>query len=332
MTKGILLRAISLMPARPEAYFLLSRLYEVNKDWQESYSFAIIGQKFNEDHPKLRTNVDYPGKYALIFEQAVAAWWVGLFDESIHLLKELKKDPTMLPVYIAAVNNNLQNLAGTVWRDPLTYYGSMYERLRIKFDGSRTIEQNYSQAYQDMFVLSILNGKRDGVFFEIGCGDPVHGNNTKLLEEWGWKGTSIDLDPNMTAKFSKERRSFVITGDATRLDYDALIDKDYDYLQIDIDPALNSLNALLRIPFEKHRFAVVTFEHDDYCSPGIKERSRQYLQSHGYVLVIGDVAPDHYNSFEDWWVHPALVDPKNVEKMRDSRECTKKADLCMLLH
>lgn len=331
ITKGILLRAVSMKPDRPEAYFLLSRLYEVNKDWQEAYSFAVMGQRLSDNHPKLRTNVDYPGQYALIFEQAVSAWWIGLFDESVHLFKQLKKDPTMLPIHITSVQNNLRNLEGTVWRDPLTYYGSMYERLRVKFLGSRTIDQNYSQAYQDMFVLTMLDGKRNGSFFEIGCGDPTFGSNTKLLEEWGWSGVSIDSDQAATAKFAGERRSTVITDDATKLDYDDLIDKDYDYLQIDIDPALNSLNVLLRIPFERRRFAVITFEHDDYCSPKIKERSRRYLLSHGYVLVVGDIAPDRYNSFEDWWVHPDLVDPKIVAKMRDSVEGVKRADQYMLL-
>lgn len=333
LTKGILLRAISLIPERPEAYFLLSRLYEVNRDWQEAYTFSIMGQKLSLDHPRLRTNVDYPGRYALVFEQAVAAWWIGLFEESIHLFKQLKKDPTMLPIHIVAVQNNLKNLGGEgeIWRDPLTYYATMYERLRVKFPGARTIERNYSQCYQDMFVLTMLDGKKGGLFFEIGCGDPSFGNNTKLLEEWGWKGVSIDIDPDVTSKFAQERKSYVITADATKLDYRMLIDKDYDYLQIDVDPALNSLEVLFRIPFEEHRFAVITFEHDDYCSAGIKERSRKYLKSHGYVLVVGDIATDRYNSFEDWWVHPELVSSQNIDKMQDSRPETKRADLYMLM-
>jgi tetratricopeptide (TPR) repeat protein len=109
MTKGILLRAISLKPERPEAYFLLSRLYEVNKDWHEAYSFAVMGQRTDEDLPKLRTDVDYPGKYALIFEQAVAAWWIGLWDESVRLLKQLQVT-AMLPIYHTAVKKNLENI------------------------------------------------------------------------------------------------------------------------------------------------------------------------------------------------------------------------------
>ena len=325
--KGILLRAISLLPDRPEAYFLLSRLYEVNKDWHESYSFAVMGQRLNDPAVKLRTNVDYPGRYALVYEQAISAWWIGLFDESIHLLRQLKKDPTMLPIHIVSVQDNLWRLQGTLWRDPPTYCASMYERLRVKFPGSRNIERNYSQVYQDMFVLTMLNGKRDGSFFEIGCNDPTRSNNTKLLEEWGWTGVSIDYNPEMTAKFAKERNSMVITGDANKLDYNELITKDYDYLQVDVDPAMNSLNVLLKIPFETRRFAVITFEHDDYLSPdsGVRERSRQYLESHGYILVAGDIAPRKYDNFEDWWVHPDLVDPKIVEKMR-SGDGTKKAD------
>jgi SAM-dependent methyltransferase len=325
-----LLRAISLIPERPEAYFLLSQLYERAKDWQEAYSFAVMGQRLGENHPKLRTNVEYPGKYALIYEQAISAWWIGLFDESLHLFRQLSKDTTMLPIHTLSVKNNLQNLAGTVSRKRLTYCGSMHDRLRSKFSDSQIIEQNYSEAWQDMFVLTMLNGKRNGTFFEIGCGDPVLSSNTKLLEEWGWTGISIDANPELTAKFAKTRGSTVITGDATALNYEKLIQKDYDYLQIDVDPAMNSLNTLLRIPFDKCRFAVITFEHDDYQSSGIKERSRQYLLSHGYTMVVGDIAPNRYDSFEDWWVHPDLVDPKIVAKMRDNREGTKKADCYML--
>ena len=129
---------------------------------------------------------------------------------------------------------------------------------------------------------------------------------------------------------TRMRRARVITGDATRLEYDALVEKDCDYLQIDIEPPLASLGVLLRMPLEKRRFAVVTFEHDDYGSPGIKQRSRQYLRSHGYVLVVGDIAPDRYNNFEDWWVHPELVGARILEKMRDTSEGAKRADDYML--
>jgi len=332
IVKGLLLRAISLVPDRPEAYFLLSRLHETLSEWHEAYTFAMMGQRLNEPQVRLRTNVDYPGRYGFVFEQAVSAWWIGLFDESLHLLRQLQKDPTMLPVHILAVQDNLNRLEGTVWRNPLTYYNWMYERLRVKFPGAREIQQNYSQVLQDMFVLTMLNGKRGGTFFEIGCNDPDRLSNTKLLEEWGWTGTSIDRNPEFTAKWEGRRKATVITADARQLDYDALIQHDYDYLQIDIEPELQSLTALLKLPLEKRRFAVITFEHDDFHSADkVRDRSRNYLKSHGYVMVVGDIAPDYHDNFEDWWVHPELVDAKMIEKMRDSRDGAKRADRYMLM-
>ena len=332
-SKGIFLRAISLLPERPEAYFLLSHLYEVDKEWQEAYTFAVMGAgaAYKWSGEKLRTNVGYPGAYAFTFERAVAGWWIGLYDESLHLLRQLKKNQTMLPEHVSAVQENLNRLAGTVHHDPLTYHSSMYERLRVKFPGARDIKRNYSQMCQDMFVLTMLNGKRNGAFLEIGCGDPVDGSNTKLLEEFGWKGISIDVVPDLSEKFSKQRTCSFIAADATQMDFNALVQHDYDYLQIDIEPPLASLQTLLKIPLDKNRFAVITFEHDDYRSSEIKERSRAYLRSHGYVMVVGDIAINQYESCEDWWVHPDLVDPKIVSRMLESREGTKKADDYMLL-
>ena len=34
---------------------------------------------------------------------------------------------------------------------------------------------------QDMFVLTVLNGKTNGTYLEIGSGDPFIGSNTALL-------------------------------------------------------------------------------------------------------------------------------------------------------
>ena len=329
MCKGILLRAISLDPLRPEAYFLLSRLYEEDKNWQESYTFAVMGQRLRGEVSRLRTNVDYPGNYGLIFEQAVSAWWIGLYDESLYLLRGLKKNPDMLPIHITAVNINLARLEGTVSHDSLIYYNEMYERLRVKFTGSQGIKQNYSQLCQDLFVLTMLDGKRNGTFLEIGCGDPLFGSNTKLLEEFEWTGVSIDIEQRHGGEFAKQRTCSFIAADATQMDFDTLVSHDFDYLQIDIEPPLNSLCVLLRIPFYKHRFGVITFEHDAYRSTGVRERSRNYLRSLGYVLVVGDIAINRYDSCEDWWVHPSLVDPELLKRMLDRTEGTKKADQYM---
>ena len=334
--KGIFLRAASLLPQRPEAYYLLSRVYEHCKDWQESYTWAVLGETLIEEPlKKLITNVEYPGKYALTFQRAIAAWWIGLWDESLYLLRQLDKNPNMLEVYRVMTKNNLINLGGTQNKTPILYYDSLYEHLKVKFKGAINIEQNYSQCYQDMFVLTMLNGKQNGKFLEIGCADPFYGNNTALLEKsFEWTGISIDYDKSQIDKWSNVRTATTVCDDATKINYEEILKeyKDIDYLQLDCDPPLITYEILLRIPFETHRFAVITFEHDHYVDENsdIRNKSRKYLESHGYEMVVNNIAPDKFNTYEDWWVHPDLVDKKIIEKMKCISDEPKKADDYML--
>jgi SAM-dependent methyltransferase len=328
--KGIVLRAISLLPKRPEGYCLLAGIYEFNKDWHESFQTSVIGEMMIENNkPELITDVEYAGGYVLTFHKAVAAWWVGLFNESIHLFRQLDHSKEIQEPYKTIIKNNLSRY-GYFWKKSLKYEDWMYQDLRYKFPNASTIKENYSQCYQDMFILSILDGKENGSFIEIGCGGPIFNNNTYLLEnEFGWEGVSIDIDPETTRKFSEIRKGTVLTEDAVKIDYNKLLDKkEYDYLQIDCDPASISYNILLQIPFETHKFAVITFEHEYYCDPDceVRELSRKYLQSHGYELVVDDIAEDRFSNFEDWYVHPDLVDRKIVNKMKCVNGKTKKAD------
>ena len=181
--KGVLLRAISILPKRPEAYFLLSRLYERNKDWQEGYTWAVMAQQFATDPDSTQTNVEYPGFLGFRFQQAVCAWWIGLWDESLALFRELK-NKNLPHEYKISIENNLARL-GSNHKEPMIYNNSKFETLRFKFTGSETIERNYSQCYQDMFVLTLLDGKTNGTYLEIGSADPYYGNNTALLEQLG---------------------------------------------------------------------------------------------------------------------------------------------------
>jgi len=336
-TKGIFLRAISLLPKRPEAYFLLSRIYEHNKDWQEAYTMAVIGESLIDEPMKpLITDVEYPGKYGFTFERAVTAWWIGLIDESLTLFRQLDKNYKMQDIYKTVTRNNLINL-GTVdhWKAPLVYSNSYYEHLKYKFDGAADIEENYSQCYQDMFVLYMLNGKKNGRYIEVGCADPFYGNNTALLEKkFGWTGVSIDYDQSQIDKYPDVRDTQTICADATKIDYVELLKEhdDYDYLQLDCDPARVTFEVLTKIPFEKHRFAVITFEHDYFADEmsGVREKSRKYLQTQGYELVVSNIAPNRYNSYEDWWVHPELVDRERINRIKDTSDKPKKADEFML--
>jgi hypothetical protein len=195
--------------------------------------------------------------------------------------------------------------------------------LKWCFEGLEGIERNYSQIYQDMFILTALNGKRNGTYLEIGSEAPKYKSNTYLLEcEFAWKGVSVEIDEPEAEWFRKERSNPVVCADATKLDYNALLKSanfpdHIDYLQIDTEPSSTSFEVLLSIPFEQYKFAIVTFEHDHAVdfSRTYRDKSRRYLQSLGYVLVVPDAGPTDWYSMEDWWVEPSLVDVSRLREM-----------------
>ena len=324
--KVLLEKAISLLVHRPEAYFLLSRLYEMSGEWQDCYTISCIGLAIaNFNSPSLSTHVDYPGKYALTFQKGAAAWWAGHCDESREIMADLKFNcPEMSPIFLQAVNNNLASIG---YPHTISSYDiSMLEKIRFQFNNIDQIKKNYSQCYQDMFVLAANNGKKKGRYLEVGSAEPFKNNNTALLEtQFGWRGISFDINPKLVNEFLEQRSNLVFCADATQVNYSQLINTaglgdqtDFDYLQVDCDPPWVSFEILKKIPFDQFRFAAITFEHDYYVDPAIKEKSREFLKSKGYKLLVSDIAYNQVNSFEDWWIHPELVSTEIQQKLQDT--------------
>lgn len=107
--RGAYDRALCLMPKRPEAYFLISRFYERTGDHVNGYMFAELGLTFaDENQIPLRSNVEYPGRYGLIFEKAVCSWWWGKPDECRQLLQTLKNEYIMDDIHRVAVERNIR--------------------------------------------------------------------------------------------------------------------------------------------------------------------------------------------------------------------------------
>jgi hypothetical protein len=271
----------------------------------------------------------------------------------------------------------------------------MYKlKQEIGIDADVLLNWSNSQAGQDLFVICLMQGKRQGRWLELGAGMPKGCNNTYLLEKhFDWSGNSIEL---LTPTWSDSRKrwrifyknvkdcfngqhpsdwiddpedlqmlpqhiqdDFVnihgyhtimadtsdhpnillpendwsiqrpnanfIVADAARVDYSKLTGP-YDYLQVDIDHAHDSLKCL-QSAVVNHEFAVVTFEHDyfrftlenDYC----RSESRKIMHDHGYMLLANDVTcePDHGWTidnrpiyFEDWYVHPDKVDLDTIKR------------------
>lgn len=194
------------------------------------------------------------------------------------------------------------------------YFKTDYEKLRFKFSGSENIENNYSQSMQDIFVLSILNGKRNGFYVEIGSDKPRVINNTYLLEsQYDWTGVSFEIDSDKVNYFNSIRRNKCICADATKFDYKNLFDemgylKQIDYLQLDCDPPQITLECLKQLPLDEYRFSVITFETDLYAG-GVDVQKEQYeiLINLGYQRVAKNVNNEN-NPYEDWWIDPTVID------------------------
>lgn len=341
--KGMMQHAIALHPERPEAYYMLGKITsnEMNDgNWFDSYTWASLGVRAaDNDVPDLRTIVDYPGKHAISIQRAAAAWWCGLCDESRRQFLELNADPELPDGLRQLVKSNLQMFNGFYTQSIVSYNKDKYNDLLVKFPGAENIERNYAESYQDMFVLSMHNGKREGTYLEIGAGNAEYGNNTCLLERnFDWTGISIELDRDLASAFSSSRSNPCVVRDATTINYETFIASIFDgntidYLQIDCDPADVTYKILLNIPFDKFRFGVITYEHDHYTDPtkNYREKSRKLLQSYGYVLVAGNISPDDKERpYEDWWVHPELVNTNNLELLKQTADKTKMAERYML--
>lgn len=340
--KSLLLHALAICPKRPEAYHLMALHYENSPHdghWNDCYTFSSIGLGVCDDlnPPPLRSNLEYPGKYGLLFQKALSSWWCGLCEESRNIFLDLLDNYELDDRVKNSILEKLK-LMGVERKIEITpfsrYNKSKFSRLKFKFEGSENIIENYSEAYQDIFILTMLNGKKNGTYLELGAGNSFYGSNTALLErDFNWRGVALDLDEGFVNSHSKERKNPCLLKDGTCTNYDALLTgmdfpNEIDYLQLDCDPPNVTYQILLTIPFEKYKFATITYEHDYYCdeTKSYQEKSKKYLESFGYVRIFNNVSPDENRPYEDWWVHPDLVDSKIISELMMIDDTTKKGE------
>ena len=202
--------------------------------------------------------------------------------------------------------------------------------------------QYNGQVGQDKFVLSVLNYKKNGYFIEIGSNDPIKINNTYLLEkDYKWKGIMVEYDNLWLSSYQEERPNSVhIIEDATKIDYSYLfktnkVPTNIDYLQIDLDvcnrSTLDTLELFDKFIFDNYKFATITFEHDIYDGDRFNTRStsRDIFIKRGYTLVFPDVRNGE-NPFEDWYVHPDLVDMNYINQIKTDKSLEYKEIMNLL--
>lgn len=306
--EGALLDAAALLPRRPEAHYFLAKHYEAGSVWKQAFLYANLG--LCAEHDGLDLGIGYPGKKSLACKAAVAKWYVTGTQAGKHALFDVKFRTLLEEGDWQQASYILSNIG---YPDTIPYTSEDFNRFKFLFPGLERIHENYSKHFQDLFVLSVFNGKKNGTYLEIGSGDPFVHNNTALLEtEFGWRGISIDKSPALCCNFKENRHNTVICADALEIGYQDLFEKHcvdpiVDYLQIDCDEA--SIEVLKKLPLATHKFGVITFEHDSYrLGTGIRDEARAILKKHGYVLLVNDAAFTEVCSYEDWYVHPDVVE------------------------
>lgn len=197
--------------------------------------------------------------------------------------------------------------------------------------------ESYSQSAQDIFVYTVLKEKVNGSFLEIGSNHPITHNNSYILEKkYNWKGLMIEYDSSFKILYDEFRKKSIYEiNDARQVKYKEYLDKYFptniDYLQIDLDvdnkSTLDTLLLLNNTVFDNYRFATVTFEHDIYRGNyfDTREISRKIFEERGYVLVFPDVSvffEGAYRQFEDWYVHPDLVDMEFIHTIMSNKSLT----------
>jgi FkbM family methyltransferase len=170
--KGLLQHSLTIMPTRPEAYFLLSRFYEREQNYHDSYLIASLGEKVAEKNPEpLKLPVEYPGFYGILFEKAVSAWWCGLCDESRDILFDLRDNYELDDIHKEAVQNNINRLSLTNKN-----LHQVYKPKQVKdFDWGEIFDNEWFRGVieDEIFVRKVyekfFSVEKDDIVFDIGA-------------------------------------------------------------------------------------------------------------------------------------------------------------------
>ena len=316
--------AISISSNLLEPYYIASLYFSWRKNWLDSYMYSCMGINILES--KLNTYsflkpIDFD-IYEMYYQKAFSGSQIGKINEAREIYVKILATFSLPENTRQFILNKLSELPEPSHKI-LPFTNDKCDLLKFQFNNLNFIKSNYSQIYQDMYILSMCNGKIGGTYLEIGAGDYKSGNNTYLLEtDFAWTGISVDFNNIFVNNFNTNRDNKCICSDATKIDYLELLSTNYtstniDYLQLDCDPPNITFDILQKIPFDQYKFGVITYEHDFYNdnTGSYREKSRVFLKEKGYLLIAGNISPYRNTCpFEDWWIHPELID-ENIYRL-----------------
>ena len=169
---------------------------------------------------------------------------------------------------------------------------------------------------QDIYALIVFGKEYKGTYVDIGCRHPVNHNNTWLLEEYGWRGLSIDL-ADYTDSWKKYRpNTKYMNISAFDVDYTSEfkslnMDSPIDFLSIDLERLGDRFNCLKQVIDTGYEFKTITVEHDAYCQNVNNEKipQRNLLKERGYILV------KECEVIEDFWINPKYINEEQYEML-----------------
>lgn len=190
----------------------------------------------------------------------------------------------------------------------------------------------HAQAGQDLWVVEMLKGRRDGFYVDIGAHDGLVHSNTLLLErDYGWNGVCVEPQDVPFEQLAAARRAACVQ--TAVLDYDGAVafmndhvsssgtivpcmtlttvleavdaPRTIDYLSIDVEGS--ELEVLNGLDFNAYTVNLITIEHNLYLrGPEHKDAIYSLLTALDFERVCEDVVAPGYGAYEDWFRNSAL--------------------------
>jgi hypothetical protein len=202
--KGILQQALATCPDRPEAYYHLSNFCRKRNLWQECYMYADTALNFaNFDSKGVRTDLHYPGIYAIMFEKALAAWDWGKIKESHDLCFEIKQMTHVPEDYMVEVDKLYAKFKHVEW-----FFTDQYKEILADLPCNENVEKDENELSTDIGKMDIiLQGGWDESTGDI-IDSYLKLNFVNNIIVSTWKNENIDFDFSKYSVAVKDRIKF----------------------------------------------------------------------------------------------------------------------------
>jgi FkbM family methyltransferase len=147
-------------------------------------------------------------------------------------------------------------------------------------------EQYYGQFAQDQWLEeNIFQGKRNGVFVDVGAYDGVEGSNTYFFEKnRGWTGVCIEPQPDLFHELIKNRKAACVNSCVTNQE------EIVQFLHVQ-GPAARQLSGIIDLYHPEHRRKIegaVAYYGDPTAIINVKSRT------------LGDILKDYHITHVDY--------------------------------